>query len=269
MNINMISSLMNMLNANNRLSSNVGSSKDANTHSEPQYNNSNNTHSPNDCNGYGKSSVANNIGVNVFAAQNGLGERIDISKFGNSVENDNASDSNKNNTQNNSQSYNNEQAQPDISKILSSMQDQNPMLAMLQLMQGQNGAGNNMTAMLPMLMSFMQKPNATTKSAQNDTKDKTDNKDSDNFNTNKRNGNAKDSRNAPHTDIGQNNEHKKDDSQNNSFERTQYNQKQTQRDRDFFSPIAFAGYSLISALNKLYFTTARRLHKADIYRKEL
>ena len=259
MDINMISSLMNMLNANNRSSSNVDTAKDENTHSEPQYGNTNNTYSQNNFNEYDKSYAARNIGVNVFAAQNGLGEKIDISGFGEdrSSENDTSSNAYKNNAHESSQNYNNEQSQQDISKILSSMQDQNPMLAMLQLMQGQNGAGNNMTAMLPMLMSLMQKPNATTKSAQNSDTNKAEYKNTKNHDTNKRNSNINDTRNAPHADIDETNEQKNVDSKNDNFNKTKYSQKQTQRDKDFFSPIAFAGYSLISALNKLFFTSTR------------
>lgn len=260
MDINMISSLMNMLNANNRSSSNVDPAKDENTHSEPQYGNTNNTYSKNNFNGYDKSDPARNIGVNVFAAQNGLGEKIDISGFGEdrSSKNDTLSNTYKNNAHDTSQNYNNEQSQPDISKILSSMQDQNPMFAMLQLMQGQNGTSNNMTAMLPMLMSLMQKPNATTKSAQNSDTNKAENKNTENHDTNKRNDNINDTKDDPNTDIDQTNARHKVDLENDNFNKMQYTQKQTQRDRDFFSPIAFAGYSLISALNKLFFTSTRR-----------
>lgn len=105
------------------------------------------------------------------------------------------------------------------SDLLKNLSSQNPMLALLGNMQ--NGKAD-MASMLPLVMSLMQKPKADGKANQND--DATNGAD---------NVNSKDSAEKENCNIRPN-------------ESSPLNKEKPQR--EIFSPVAFAGYEIISSL---------------------
>ena len=105
------------------------------------------------------------------------------------------------------------------SDLLKNLSSQNPMLALLGNMQ--NGKAD-MASMLPLVMSLMQKPKADGKANQNaDAPNSTDNVNSKD-NTEKENCNIRPNESSP------------------------LNKEKPQR--EIFSPVAFAGYEIISSL---------------------
>lgn len=105
------------------------------------------------------------------------------------------------------------------SDLLKNLSSQNPMLALLGNMQ--NGK-TDMASMLPLVMSLMQKPKADGKANQNaDAPNSTDNVNSKD-NTEKENCNIRPNESSP------------------------LNKEKPQR--EIFSPVAFAGYEIISSL---------------------
>ena len=103
----------------------------------------------------------------------------------------------------------------------------NPMSALLEMMAGkQSGGTDMMSTLMPMLMNMMNTKTKTASAQPSQTNASSDRKEfSDNV-------------------------AKYDNAQNKKIDNSIY--KKTQPLKDKYEPIAFAGYSLISALNKLY-----------------
>lgn len=153
--------------------------------------------------------------ASVFAMQNGLGEQVNVK----------------------------DTQKSDMSEILKSMSDQNPMLALLSSMQNSKGDLSTMLPLLTSLLSTQKIKNNSEKSPE--TTVKNNEKDSDfdanideNITQKKQSSN-----NQNDTAKSKFNDNIKVDCDNivkqNDIEKTQ---------RDLFSPIAFAGYKVMSDL---------------------
>lgn len=153
--------------------------------------------------------------ASVFAMQNGLGEQVNVK----------------------------DTQKPDMSEILKSMSDQNPMLALLSSMQNTKGDLSTMLPLLTSLLSTQKIKNNSEKNPENTVKN---NEKDANFDanidenitqkqplSNAQNDTAK-SKYAEDIKVDCNNIIKQND-----IEKTQ---------RDLFSPIAFAGYKVMSDL---------------------
>lgn len=153
--------------------------------------------------------------TSVFAMQNGLCEQVNVC----------------------------DTQKPDMSEILKSMSDQNPMLALLSSMQGGKGDLSTMLPLLTSLLSTQKIKNNSEKSPENATKNDKKYTDFDaNIDgnitqkqplSNNQNDRAK-SKYAEDIKVDCDNIVKQND-----IEKTQ---------RDLFSPIAFAGYKVMSDL---------------------
>ncbi|MDE6060949.1 MAG: hypothetical protein K2G31_05730 [Clostridia bacterium] len=158
----------------------------------------------------------------VFAMQNGLGDTVEI---GGSKK----AESKKSPSQNASMG--------------------NPMAAILEMLTGsksQSGGGDMMSTLMPMLMNMMGGRQAQAQSSQN-AQGSNNNSSGGNtgYNQNSNNNNAN-NQNSNSSDVkGSDVEARNEKAENN------YKMK-TQPTHDKYEPIAFAGYTLISALNKLY-----------------
>lgn len=153
--------------------------------------------------------------ASVFAMQNGLGEQVNVK----------------------------DTQKSDMSEILKSMSDQNPMLALLSSMQNSKGDLSTMLPLLTSLLSTQKIKNNSEKCSENATKN--DEKDTDfdanideNITQKKQSSNSQNdtakSKYAEDTKVDCNNIVKQND-----IEKTQ---------RHLFSPIAFAGYKVMSDL---------------------
>lgn len=165
----------------------------------------------------------------VFAMQNGLGETVEIGG--------------KKSEKQNSQSQSNVMG--------------NPMAAMLEMLTGsksQNNGGDMLSSLMPMLMNMMggrQAQAQSTQNAQNSNHNYSSGKTGYNQNSN---GNSADNQSANTINAQNSNPFNAQDSNvENRNNKTENNCKmKTQPTQDKYEPIAFAGYTLISALNKLY-----------------
>ena len=149
------------------------------------------------------------IGKSAFTLQNGIGEQIRLDFSGNSEPTDPKTD------------------------FIKSLSSQNPMLALLSGMQGGKA---DISSMLPLFMSLMQKPKASEQPKTDEkSNDKADGKCESNENKSEQT-NVRTSKNGNSNDSNTNNK------QNAEKEKTQ---------RDPFYPVAFAGYEAISSLYAL------------------
>lgn len=214
--MNTLSALMQLMSAQKTQSAppnNCDSDYNYDTRANYGYNNG---QSRNSTDGYANASKTT---ASVFAMQNGLGQRIE---FGTSP-------------QPKKQTFYNNAA--------------NPMAALIEMMTGKSGGnGDMMSNLMPMLMNIMSGKN--TQNAQNSAQNQNKTNGRPNGNTNDKNGNtvpAADNAPTPETNIN---------NRNNCENATDKNIKEYAKtqpaSRDKYEPIAFAGYALISALNKLF-----------------
>ena len=159
--------------------------------------------------------------VSVFAMQNGLGERVDIGG---------------------SKKSENKKSSPQGAAM------GNPMAAMLEMMTGskaQGGSGDMLSTLMPMLMNVMggrQTGAQANKTAQNSSNNFGGDQSVGNQNQSANNQNQRDNSNSRQSSSE---EVEKSNNKNNC-------KPKPQPTHDKYEPIAFAGYTLISALNKLY-----------------
>lgn len=282
---NMISSLMKMMNAGSAQKKPFDSGADSSRHSSNSYaeNGFANGFADNaQSRQYGENAFKSHNGgkpqnVNIFAAQNGLGEKIDISAFG---------DENKNGSDQNESTQNQKNQTPDMSGFFSSLAEQNPMFAMLGMLQGNKGS-DGLSAMLPMLMSMMQKPQKPSDAskseektsevkespqAQKEVKKKNEAKEANATEKTRTENTIRENENINTINDDDNNTVTKSETESGYGIKEDADcrndiKKQTQGHKDMFAPIAFAGYTLISALNKLYFTSKYHWHREDTCRR--
>lgn len=136
-----------------------------------------------------------------------------------------------------------------------SVLSQNPMFALLKMMQSPKKDVNIMS-MLPTLMSLL-KPK--TASQQNKTNTDADNSNRSNNSSNDSTANVDKNTDADkiENNIDTDSHVEKNDKTDFENEKNENSVPKRKTQSDFFSPIAFAGYELVSSLCKLYLSTKR------------
>lgn len=187
----------------------------------------------------------------------------------NSVSNDTqATQTNAQHTQSNSQSGQNDTAKNSFGStddssgnrqpgqnFDASVLSQNPMFALLKMMQSPKKDANIMS-MLPTLMSLL-KPK--TASQQNKTDTEADNSNRSNNSSNDSTAKVDKNTDADKIENNIDTDNRVEKKDNTDFENGKNENSVPKRktQSDFFSPIAFAGYELVSSLCKLYLSTKR------------
>lgn len=188
-----------------------------------------------------------------FARNNGIGEKINLNFDGNTDKNDRQNDGQPAQTQG---IGGNQSAQNNFFQNLSS---QNPMFALLQMMQGAKGSDMS-SALMPLIMNMMSPKGG--KDMQEKEKNQ-NSQDKDNGTSASKNDlNKNDVAGNEGCDTPDKNSADKKFSQKFSNDHSRENANKNKKTQtDIFNPIAFAGYELMSALCKLYVTSRRRFDR--------
>lgn len=245
---NTLSTLMQLLGAQKQQNNNQGNVSYASERDRCADNNDNygngydNARSYNDFgNNYGggyNQNQRNTSAQSVFAMQNGLGAKVDFFEKSDKKSPQNNSSSSIGSTSDSS----NPNASSFNSSAANSMFGANPMSALLEMMMGKSSGGANtdmLSSLLPMLMNMMNSKQGQAQAAQ-----------------------ASKSKEEPKQEESRQKESKDEDkceqaesrkeSTSDCEKQKNCNMKTQPYRNDKFEPIAFAGYTLISALNKLY-----------------
>lgn len=249
----------NQSNQNNN-TRNAYQNNDDNTNSA-FYNTTNNTNSSQFANIFSQfaSNTQNKQNTNSVSNNSQSTQSNSYSTQGNSQSTQSNTQSGQNDTAQNSfsstdDSANNRQSSQNFD---ASVLSQNPMFALLKMMQSPKKDVNIMS-MLPTLMSLL-KPK--TASQQNKTNTDADNSNTSNNNSNDNTENADKKTNTDNIKNNIDTDSRVEKKDKTDFENGKNENSVPKRktQSDFFSPIAFAGYELVSSLCKLYLSTKRAI----------
>lgn len=135
----------------------------------------------------------------------------------------------------------------------------NPMASLLEMMTGKSSGDGAMGSLMPMLMNMMARPSAVSSvnpskpaSNKNETAERTRNEDSKKYDKNDGFDSDVEAEKDSNTINGANRD--SDEYENKNAENRQSNpaKSNSHASGDIYAPITFAGYPLISCLNKLY-----------------